>query len=227
MRLHFQNDTEPIFTLLEGYRRELLAHPLLEAARNRTLTEQTLHEFAVAQYLDSLAWIPMLAQMRSKATRSRRLRDAISDNIAHEAGLSGTSHVTLAVEMLRSMGIRRLPESALAELARVSTEWLSDEFASATEAELAGWLLVAESLVPVMFAAVGPCFDALGDTRYFSEHVHIDSDEHARWMAEAVADVVAQYGPACVPEITSGMAEGWQETIEVPDELWGRQCASR
>ena len=227
MRLHFQNDTEPIFTLLEGYRRELLAHPLLEAARNRTLTEQTLHEFAVAQYLDSLAWIPMLAQMRSKATRSRRLRDAISDNIAHEAGLSGTSHVTLAVEMLRSMGIRQLPESSVTELARVSTEWLSDDFASATEAELAGWLLVAESLVPVMFAVVGPCFDALGDTRYFSEHVHIDSDEHARWMAEAVADVVAQYGPTCVPDITSGMAEGWQETLEVPDSLWGRQCASR
>jgi len=226
MRLHFQNDTEPIFTLLDRYRAELLAHPLLEAARERTLTTETLHEFAVAQYLDSLAWIPMLAQMRSKATRSRRLRDAISDNIAHEAGLQGTSHVTLAVQMLRSLGIKQLPESSLATLSKVSSEWLSDEFASATEAELAGWLLVAESLVPLLFAAVGPCFDQLGDTTYFSEHVHIDSDEHAAWMAEAVADVVAQYGPSCVPEVTSGMAEGWQETIEVPDELWGRQCAS-
>ena len=31
----------------------------------------------------------MLAQMKSKATRSRRLRTAIEDNIAHEAGLGG------------------------------------------------------------------------------------------------------------------------------------------
>lgn len=94
------------------------------------------------------------------------------------------------------------------------------------EPAIAGWLLTAETLVPLMFATIKPCFDRIGDTRYFSEHIAVDADEHASWMAEAVADVVALYGPESVPIVSAGMADAWQETREVPDRLWERQCAS-
>ncbi|HEY0478723.1 MAG TPA: iron-containing redox enzyme family protein [Kofleriaceae bacterium] len=231
MRIHFQQLTEPIFAQLEGYRAELLEHPLLDAARRGTLSETTLHQFAFYQYLDSITWIPMLAQMKSMATRSRRLQAAIRDNIAHEAGLDGTSHVTLAVALLRSLGIKRLDEFSTGDFGDIASMWLSDAFVESPEPAIAGWLLTAETLVPLLFAEIMPCFDRIGDrigdTRYFSEHIAIDADEHATWMAESVADVVAIYGAEAVPIIAAGMADAWQETREVPDRLWEQQCASR
>ncbi len=227
MRLHFHQLTEPIFALLQHYRTELVEHPLLEAARSNTLSLPTLHQFACHQYSDSITWIPMLAQMKAKATRSRRLQAAIRDNIAHEAGLEGTSHVTLAVQLLRSLGIADLAAAPIATITDTAHEWLSDGFAALTEPAIAGWLLTAETLVPLMFAALKPCFDPLGDTRYFSEHIAVDADEHASWMAEAVDDVLALYGADAVPIITAGMADAWVETREVPDALWRQHCAAR
>ncbi|HEV7557381.1 MAG TPA: iron-containing redox enzyme family protein [Kofleriaceae bacterium] len=227
MRIHFHQLTEPIFSLLDHYRAELLRHPLLEAGSRGILDDATLHEFAFHQYSDSITWIPMLAQMKSMATRSRRLQAAIRDNIAHEAGLDGTSHVTLAVELMRSMGITNLDRFTTTTFADTASMWLSDPFVSSPEPAIAGWLLTAETLVPLMFAAVKPSFERIANTRYFSVHIAVDADEHASWMAEAVDDVVALYGPACVPIITAGMADAWRETIEVPDALWRQQCASR
>ena len=226
MRLHFQQLTEPIFARLDRYRAELLGHPLLEAARGGTLTKSTLHQFAYYQYTDSITWIPMLAQMKSKATRSRRLQTAIRDNIAHEAGLDGTSHVALAVTLMRSLGITNLDGFDTATFGDTASMWLSEPFAGFAEPAIAGWLLTAETLVPLMFGVIKPCFDPIADTRYFAEHVAVDSDEHSAWMAESVEDVVALYGPECIPLVAAGMDDAWRETREVPDELWGRQCAS-
>jgi hypothetical protein len=229
MRLHLKQYTEPIFSLLDQYRSQLVEHPLLAAARNGAIEVPILYQLAYYQYSDSITWIPMLAQMKSKATRSRRLRKAIEDNIGHEAGLGGTSHVTLAVTLMRSLGVTSVDGFPTRMLADNASEWLSDDFAVVTEPELAGWLLVAESLVPLMFVAVKPCFDRLAgiDTTYFSEHIAVDADEHAAWMAEAVDEVVELYGPDCVPLILDGMATAWVETLEAPDALWEQQCASR
>src|SRR5712672_3495085 len=94
MRLHLKQYTEPIFARLADYRSQLIEHPCLVAARGGTLPTTILHEFAFHQYSDSILWIPMLAQMKSMATRSPRLRQAIEDNIRHEAGLGSISHVT-------------------------------------------------------------------------------------------------------------------------------------
>ena len=78
-----------------------------------------------------------------------------------------------------------------------------------------------------MFAALQPAFERLGcDDRYFTEHVAVDTDEHATWMAEAVQDVIDVYGPRCIPEIEAGMTDAFKETLEVPDELWRLRCAS-
>jgi pyrroloquinoline quinone (PQQ) biosynthesis protein C len=226
MRLHLKQHTEPIFSTLDRYRAELLEHPLLAAARRGQIERPTLLHFAYCQYADSITWIPMLAQMKSKALRSRRLRKAIEDNIAHEAGIGGTSHVTLAVQLMRSLGARTLAALPTEGLAATASLWLSDEFAAMAEPALAGWLLTAETLVPQMFAVMMPCFAGIADTTYFTEHVAVDSDEHSAWMAEAVDEVVTLYGPECVPDVLDGMTDAWRETLEDPDLVWGRQCAS-
>lgn len=227
MRLHMKNHTEPIFATLDRYRTELLEHPLLEAARSGKIERTTLLEFAYYQYSDSITWIPMLAQMKARALRSRRLQRAIEDNIAHEAGIGGISHVTLAVQLMRSLGIRTLDQMPTDGIVKTASLWLSDAFAEMSEPSLAGWLLTAETLVPEMFAVMRPHFEGIGDTTYFTQHIAVDSDEHASWMAEAVHEVVAIYGPECVPDVLQGMEDAWQETLEDPDELWRTRCASR
>jgi pyrroloquinoline quinone (PQQ) biosynthesis protein C len=220
MRIQLKQYTEPIFSELATQRSTLAAHPFLVAANE--LSTPTLHEFAFHQYSDSILWIPMLAQMKSKATRSRRLHRAIEANIAHEAGLGGTSHVTLAAQLMRSLGICDLTPFPTRVFERSATLWLTDAFArDFSEPEVAGWLLAAETLVPDMFAAVEPAFARLGaDTRYFREHVAVDTDEHAAWMAEAVVEIVELYGADCVPAITAGMRDAFAETLEVPNALW-------
>lgn len=223
MRFHLKQYTEPIFAQLAAERLALLAHPLLVAATTNELSSQLLHEFAFHQYSDSILWIPMLAQMKSKAERSRRLRRAIEDNIAHEAGIGGISHVLLAAELMRSLGLRDLESFPTSTFAHSAQLWLSDAFVAEPEPAVAGFLLAAETLVPAMFAAIEPCFAALGaDTRYFREHVSVDGDEHSAWMAEAVEEIVELYGPGCVPAITAGMIDAVGETFAVPDALWGR-----
>jgi hypothetical protein len=168
----------------------------------------------------------MLAQMKSKALRSRRLRAAIEDNIGHEAGIGGTSHVTLAAQLMRSLGVHTLTAFPTDGFARTAQLWLSDDFVEMPEPALAGWLLTAETLVPDLFAVMKPCFDGIADTTYFTHHIAVDSDEHAAWMAEAVDEVVALYGPSSVPVVLDGMADAWQETLEDPDALWRQRCAS-
>ena len=222
-------DIQPIFDLLRNYRSELARHPLMEAARQGELSTEILLELAFYQYSDSILWIPMLAQMKEMAVRSKRLRAAIEDNIAHEAGLGGVSHVTLAVWMMRSLGVRELDAFPTSTFTKSATLWLSDAFARQPEPEVAGWLLVAESLVPQMFAEVAPCYARIDgcDTRYFTQHVAVDNDEHARWMTEAVADVMQIYGPQAREVVIAGMTDAWEETREVPDHLWRRACGSR
>lgn len=213
--------TEPIFARLAEYRVQLIEHPLLAAGRAGKLSEEILQEFAFHQYSDSILWIPMLAQMGAKAVRSKRLRRAIEENIAHEAGIGGLSHVTMAAQMMRSLSSlepRAFPRESFVDAAHY---WLSDEFASFGEPEIAGWLLGAESLVPVLFGEMVAAFDALGcDTRYFHEHIAVDAEEHAAWITEAVEEVADLYGPLAVVRIGIGLNEAWAETREVPDQLW-------
>jgi pyrroloquinoline quinone (PQQ) biosynthesis protein C len=227
MRIQLKQYTEPIFSTLATQRAQLATHPLLAAP---DLPTTILHEFAFHQYADSILWIPMLAQMKAKAIRSSRLRRAIEDNIAHEAGLGGTSHVTLAARLMRSLGVRDLARFPTHALGRTAALWLTDAFAELSEPALAGWLLVAETLVPQLFAGMRPCFAALpgADIHYFDEHIAVDADEHATWMAEAVADCLAIYGPACIEDVLAGMADAWTETCEDPDALIEEMaCASR
>src|SRR3569832_2493464 len=220
MRIQLKQYTEPIFSTLASQRAQLATHPLLAA---HDLPTTILHEFAFHQYSDSILWIPMLAQMKAKAIRSSRLRRAIKDNIAHEAGLGGVSHVTLAVELMRSLGIRTLEPFPTHTFARSATLWLSDEFVGEAEPATAGWLLVAETLVPDLFAALEPAFARIGaNTHYFREHVAVDSVEHAQWMTESVEGGGGRAGPAGGGGGRAGGADAGAETLEVPAALWRR-----
>jgi pyrroloquinoline quinone (PQQ) biosynthesis protein C len=229
MRKSFRNDTEPIFDRLARYCDEFSQHPFFRAARDGEIPLPLLREFAFHQYSDSILWIPMLALMKSKAVRSARLRRAIEANIACEAGLSGVSHVQLAVDLMRSLGSAGVDEFPTSTFAESAGLWLSPGWSGLSEAEVAGWLLVAETLVPIMFAEMKGCFERLDAcaVAYFAEHVSVDTDEHAAWMAEAVEEVVALYGAAAVPEVTTGMEDAWRESLQVPDLLQEKRCASR
>jgi hypothetical protein len=218
-RIH--EGTKPIFQRLNDYCAEFAEHPLFLAARDNRIPLPLLHEFAFYQYSDSILWIPMLALMKSKAVRSPRLRRAIEENICCEAGLGTTAHVQLAGNLLRSLGIFSVEAFPTGVYAESASWWLSHDFAEVTESETAGWLLVAETLVPIMFAEMKVCFDRLDgcDTAYFAEHVTVDTDEHSAWMAEAVEEVIGIFGPKGIPDAIAGMEDAWRETLEVPDQL--------
>lgn len=212
--------TGPIFQKLDLYRKEFLEHPLFMAARSDIPTA-LLKEFAFYQYADSILWVPMLSLMKGKVIRSTRLRRAIEENIACETGLANTSHIELAKNLMRSLHVCNADALPVDFLSDSMGHWLSDEFSSVTEPEIAGWLLLAETLVPLMFAKMKDSFARMGcDTFYFTEHIDVDSEEHSTWMAEAVEDVVQLYGAGSVVPIFKGMREAWLETIEVPDLIY-------
>lgn len=218
----------PVFAQLDRYCAQFAEHPFFLAAHDDRIPRPLLHEFAFYQYSDSVLWIPMLALMKSKATRSERLRRAIEENIRCEAGLGGVSHVQFAVNLMRSLGIESVDDFAPDTFTTSASLWLSRDFADFSEPEMAGWLLAAEMLVPIMFARMKVAFDRIPgcDTAYLAEHVAVDSDEHATWMAESVEEVVSLYGAASVPEVLAGLEDAWVETVEIPDLLHEKLCAS-
>lgn len=209
--------------LLATYRTRFLAHPFMRAAKQAFLPLPILQTFAFHQYSDSILWVPMLSLMKSRI-RSPRLLRAVSENIEHETGLKGASHIDLARQMMRSLNLTDLKPFPSETFAEAAQFWISKEFTAANfgEAEIAGWLMVAETLVPMMFEAVLPSFERLVgcQTRYFSEHVSVDGDEHSKWMRESVQEIL-ENGDATVAErIIAGMKDAYEEAIEIPNQLW-------
>jgi pyrroloquinoline quinone (PQQ) biosynthesis protein C len=158
--------------------------------------------------------------MKSKVT-SPRLSRAIAENIAHETGLDGPSHIALARDMMRSLGVRDMCAFNASTFVESATMWLSDEFATYDEAAIAGWLLTAETLVPLMFARVVSAMARSGcDVEYFTVHVHVDGDEHSEWMLESVREIL-DANPDREASVLRGMCDAFKEVVEIPDLLWG------
>ena len=218
-----------VFYQLNLYRNYFLKHSFFKEAIDKQIPSSVLMEFALYQYSDGVLWVPMLSLMKSKIEKSTRLRKAIEDNICCETGIGGVSHVELVRKMINSLNLDCLGESSSYFVLKNLNFWLSQEFEEFTEPMVVGWLLVAETLVPIMFEKMQACFAPLGcDTLYFSEHVSVDGDEHSRWMSEAAHDVVAAYGAEqSVGAILHGMREAWLETISVPDLLYQKVLNSR
>lgn len=214
------NHTEPIINKLTTYCSEFKAHSFFKAAAENKIPQSILNKFAFYQYSDSILWIPMLALMKEKVIKSSRLRKAIEENIKHEAGVGGISHVTLAKNLMRSMKLTKLQDFPISTFAKSAQLWLSKDFDEFAEPEIGGWLLTAETLVPLMFRLMLPAFQNKGyDNTYFSEHISVDGDEHSQWMLESVDEIIGLYGQSSVPQVLAGMEDAWLETLEVPNQL--------
>jgi len=212
-----QHLTEPIQSKLTKSINTFLQHPLFNKPR---LPLPILQEFAFHQYSDSILWVPMLSLMLSKV-RAPRLKRALQENISHETGLHGSSHIELARKMMRSLGLTNLDKFPISTYSNSAQMWLSNDFDSFSEPEIAGWLLVAETLVPLMFKKMLQHFVlAPGcDTAYFSEHVAVDGDEHSRWMLEAATEIAELGGSVAVSQIMAGMDDAYEETVSIPNKL--------
>lgn len=215
-------DTSKITQRLSQFCHEFTNHGFFKFVQKNQLPISILKEFAFYQYSDSILWIPMLSQMKSKAVRSIRLKRAIEDNIRCEAGIGGISHITMAKDFMRSLQIKNIDEFPTETFARSASLWLSDEFEKFSEPEVAGWLLVAETLVPIMFLKMKEAYRHLPESslQYFEEHIDVDSEQHSAWMMEAVEDVVKIYGKESINQILDGMMDAFEETKEIPNLLF-------
>jgi pyrroloquinoline quinone (PQQ) biosynthesis protein C len=204
------------------FKEELESHPIAKMAQEGTIPESILREYARIQYVDSVLWIPMLALIKGKTT-SPRLMKAVRANILCEAGYDGKPHVTMAKEFVESIGEPTFygDYSDYAPRSAHAVEVMNG-IAGMNEAELSGWLLAAETLVPIFFSIFRPAFARLPgvDLRYLDEHISVDADEHSQWMNEAVREILKD--EATFEHILNGIRIGGRLTLSIPDVLYSR-----
>lgn len=202
---------------LELYCQMMSTHPLFLLVARGDLPRAIVDEFAWLQYADSILWVPMLALMKERV-RNPRLVRALTDNIACEAGVSGTSHIELARRFVASLGLKSAPAgTSLPDVIDNASQWTSF-----TEGQIAGWICAAETLVPILFAKMRPAFAAIRgcDLHYLDEHIGVDSDEHSHWMRDAIEQLVLTGTP--VGDILAGLDFGMREAMDVPDALYAK-----
>jgi pyrroloquinoline quinone (PQQ) biosynthesis protein C len=204
------------------YRADLENHPIAKRAREGQLSRRILQEFARIQFVDSTLWIPMLSLIKGRVKEPRLLK-AVTDNILCESGYAGTPHTTICAEFVKSVGVSPFYGDCqtYSPLSMHPVE-VMNAITGMSEAEICGWLLVAESLVPTLFQVFRPAFARLpgADLTYLDEHIAVDSDDHAQWMLEGALALVAKSD--CLEEILAGIHIGGRVTISIPDVLYSR-----
>lgn len=220
------DETMEDFALLEQrvnfYHDQLENHPIKSLILKDLFSKDLALEFAKLQYIDSVLWVPMLALMKDRVT-NKNLHKALRANLMCEAGINHQSHITLCKEFLESIGIAPYMGDfeMLSGLAKQPVE-IMNSVGGLSEAEIAGWILVAEALVPSLFRLFRPCFARMenADLKYLDEHIVVDSDEHAAWMYQAAKDLL-QNG-TCVRHILAGIDLGGRTALAVPDVLFAK-----
>ena len=98
---------------------------------------------------------------------------------------------------------------------------------SFSEEQIAGWLMAAETLVPVFFALFRPAFVRFPnvDMRYLDEHITVDADEHAQWMNEAVLALLRD--ESSYEQILAGIDIGGRVTLSIPDLIYAKAVRER
>ena len=91
-----------------------------------------------------------------------------------------------------------------------------------SEAQIAGWALVAEAIVPALFQMALPAYERVEgvDLTYLREHITVDSDEHAAWMRESVAQLLSE--GVSIDEILVGIHLGARTALCIPDVLFAK-----
>lgn len=215
----------PLFLaeLMGYYKSQINGHPVITAGRAAELTMFDVRRFAITQFGDCIWWVPMLALIKERVT-SPRLRKAAFDNLRCEAGAAGESqpsHIAMCYNMVNALGISNYEISGLGEIAahRESVTAILS-LASESEGVIAGWLLAAEGLVPVMFKGILPAFKKLiseNDTEYLTEHVAVDEDQHVQWMVEAVLEVLDS--GATLEQVAHGIEKAGNITMGFLDDI--------
>ena len=224
---HRSQDPEPtelmyVLELLNQYIEQLKTHPLQSVFILPTTPRSLVEEFAGIQYVDSVLWVPMLAVMKDRVT-NKKLYEALKDNLLCEAGATHESHVMLCQRFIKSIGISPYygNHHEHSRLASHPVDMMNG-VSGMNEEQIAGFNLVSEAIVPHLFKMVLPAFKRIAeaDTTYLTDHITVDSDEHAQAMIDAVTDMLNQ--GASVGSIMEGMHLSGRTMLSIPDVLYSK-----
>jgi len=207
---------------IKNYIGKLSSHPIVKFCIDKTIPHVVLKDFAKLQFVDSTLWVPMLALIKDKI-HSPKLLKAVKSNLLCEAGANGISHVSLCQQFIESLGITPRYGHALSfsEYSGHPLEIMTG-IQDYPETVIAGWLLIAESLVPTLFKIFKMAFENISniDLRYLDEHITVDADEHALWMYEAVEELLLN--EHSFSEIMQGIDIGGRMILCIPDILYSK-----
>lgn len=212
---------EKVETALVHYQEQMRQHGLGRLIAQGLAPASVGLEFMKLQYVDSTLWVPMLAIMKDRV-KHPTLKKALLDNLLCEAGARHTSHVTLCAEFLISKGIDPYFGDLYhySPLAKHPTE-IMNSVIRMSEAEIAGWIMIAETIVPDLFRLVHPLLKGIGaNMHYIDEHITVDGDEHGEWMMRSIRELI-QDGTS-VDEILHGLHLGGRVALSVPDALYAK-----
>jgi len=209
--------------VLAQYRNELSEHPVRELCESNALPKNLAEDFAKIQYVDSTLWVAMLALAKGKV-ESPRLKEAIRKNILCEVGNDGVPHVMMCKSFVQSLGV--VAEFGdYQDYAPMTAHSVSvmNVFDYASDGFIAGWLLVAESLVPDLFSMFRSVYRDYpnADLQYLDEHISVDADEHSQWMLEAAIEISMGSAHAR-QDVVSGMGLGARALLSVPDAIYAK-----
>lgn len=185
------------------------------------LTLAALREFAIVQYHDTMQWLAWFVIMRDMVT-DPVVKTALQSNFESEAGnISQVSHMTLCLRFLRSVGLEPgaaigggVPESGKHAAAMIHM------IPSLDQAQVAGWVLGVEDLVPDLFKLYLPHYERQEgvDTRYLTEHITVDTEDHAKQLLAGCESLLAA-DPSCINNIIFGVTLAERFTLSVPDAM--------
>lgn len=213
--------TKNLESILAHYLIQMSNHPIKRLITQGLATEKTGEEFMKLQYIDSTLWVPMLAIMKDRV-KNPTLKKALTDNLLCEAGARHTSHVTLCAEFLISRGIDPYFGDLYhySPLAKHPTE-IMNSVIRMSEGEIAGWIMIAEMIVPDFFKLMRPLLVKMNvNMKYIDEHITVDADEHSAWMFKAAIDLIKQGTPE--EEILTGIHLGGRVALSIPDALYAK-----
>lgn len=221
-QLNSHQDIQEVLDLLDGYILQMKTHPLHEAFLAPQPSRKLLLDFAGLQYVDSVLWVPMLAVMKDRV-QNQKLYKALLDNLLCEAGANHQSHVVLCQEFIKSVGVSPFYGN-FHEYSHLATQpvELMNGVSGMSEEQIAGYNLVSEAIVPYLFKMVLPAYEKVPGckTRYLTDHISVDADDHAEAMIEAVKDLI--YSGASVGSIMEGMHLSARTALSVPDALYAK-----